>query len=140
MKKSKQICFRLRSRPTIWLCFCASVAGAIEYLRRSHYCCYCCCCCKPMSAKICVECHMPIDTAAEAEVMMTTDALFYNHHGCCLCPVHEKCLQDRILLCIRAGVVQARCARCWAVLWIPRKRGGNDGEQTPSLNKRQRMV
>lgn len=62
---------------------------------------------------------MPI-TAEEDE--MSGSSSSSSSSMSCLCPVHEKCLQDRVQLCMRAGVVQTRCARCWTVLWVQRKR------------------
>ena len=78
---------------------------------------------------ICVECRLSIGV----------NDMVNGSYGC-LCPVHEKCFDTRIQLCMRAGVMQARCARCWTVLWIQRKRMASDDEEEGVLGKKRRLV
>jgi hypothetical protein len=85
----------------------------------------------------CAECRTSID---EDDMMMEDG--FSSSSGC-VCPVHAKCLDNRVQLCMRAGVVQVRCARCWAVIWVQRKRMLSDccrEEDAKTTTNRRRLV
>ena len=69
---------------------------------------------------VCVECHG------------SDGALTYRD---CACPVHPGCWEQRLQLCMAAGVMHVRCAHCWTVLWT-RKRSREEDADAGSTSKR----
>ena len=57
-------------------------------------------------SQVCVECRQCMEASAALAVRE------------CACPVHSECWVERLRMGICSGVVQIRCSKCWAVLWV----------------------
>jgi hypothetical protein len=57
-------------------------------------------------SQVCVECRQCMEATAKLAVRE------------CACPVHSECWVERLQMSICSGVVQIRCSKCWAVLWM----------------------
>ena len=77
--------------------------------------------------KVCVECRQIMDVYS----IVTTKA--------CLCAVHTSCWNNRVQLCMRAGVPMIHCSKCWSEYTVLKHIADGDPEDTPLSFKRQRL-